>query len=167
LSRAAAMKFKTPERRREDLIALGNAVYAAFAALAFLLMLAAGFRGLFDIAHKLVATSWAEYDYVGALHAFEMLLFAPLPFVIVVSVGRYLQVLLRNSPDTEAVEHQLHKIKSLIASLMVSIVGTELLRRFLDGKGEIDIISGVILILTLIVYFFSLQFSARRRRGIA
>lgn len=98
----------------------------------------------------------------GALEGFEFLLLAPIPLAIVIAVGEYLETTvapqqvhahphqgsganLRNAvasdnlslPTQESLHEALHKyhgVKQLILGLMISVVATDLVKRFLENK---------------------------------
>lgn len=91
------------------------------------------------------------------LDGFEFLLLAPLAFIIVMTVGNYLRALLQQGGADEA-EHQVHRVKGLIISLMISILATDLVKRFV-GRSEVKInalIFGGTLIIIFMLYFITL-----------
>ena len=152
------------------LTALALMIYIVASIVAFGIMIALGILGLLEIVRGLSGKdSWtlvpeasptiAENAIIHTLEGFEFLLLAPLAFVIIFSVGRYLTELLTQAADQRQAESQLHRVKALVASLMVSIIATDLVKRFV-GKSDVNISamtygSGVILV--LIIYILILN----------
>jgi len=168
-----------------DYVKIGLCTYNWSVRLAFVIMVAIGLRGLVEIGWGLFISmkgllSWilhwpieqggqtipaVEGGIGSILDGFEFLLLAPLAFVIVVSVGNYLHALLLQ-PDADESEHQLHRVKGLIVSLMISIVATDLVKRFV-GQAAVQfepLIFGGSLILLFTLYFI-LLLKARRIGG--
>jgi hypothetical protein len=153
-----------------DDIKIGKLSWKISARIGFVVMLAVGLRGLLEIGKGIVVSMphFFEVEVDKSTHAveaaigcildgFEFLLLAPLAFVIVVSVGRYLQALLMDLTANEA-EHQLHRVKGLIISLMISIVATDLVKRFV-GQADVNfraLIFGGSLIFLFIIYYILL-----------
>jgi hypothetical protein len=137
--------------------------FVAYAA-AFIIMLAIGACGLSEIARSLLGYAGilgASIEHeervrntiTGTLVGFELLLLAPLVYVIVISVGRFLFDIVQHGA-AGASEHQMHRVKALMVNLMVSMVATDMLKRFI-GHPEVNItaaIYGGSMILLLTVY---------------
>src|SRR5262249_7980708 len=107
--------------------------------------------------HSVGSIPAVEVGIGSILDGFEFLLLAPLAFVIVVSIGNYLRALLQYDRVIEA-EHQVHRVKGLIISLMISIVATDLVKRFVgqpDLKTDALVFGGTLIIL-FSVYFILL-----------
>jgi len=133
-------------------------------ALAFVVMVGIGVKGLEEIISGLVISALhRSAEDVGQptfaigsiLEGFEFLLLAPLAFVIIVSIGNYLQVLLQHG-DSSLAEHQIHRVKAMIISLMISIVATDLVKRFVGEQREMKfdaLIFGGTLMILLSLYF--------------
>lgn len=90
-------------------------------------------------------------DALGSvLEGFEYLLLAPIPLAVVVVISRYTAAFLAHDPraarqagDAGEMEarhakalHQYHLVKRLILSLMISVVATDLIKRFLGNQLE-------------------------------
>jgi hypothetical protein len=163
------------------LTAFGNFTYIVSSLAGFFIMVSLGIRGLWEIIKGLrIRESWAstaggtasssEYAIVGALQGFEFLLLAPLALVIIVSIGRYLTALVPAHDNVaqdehQKAEHQLHRVKILIISLMISIVATDLVKRFV-AQPEVSIRAlayGGSLILLLLIYLAVMSQIARRQ----
>ncbi len=135
-------------------------VYILFCASAFVVMILMGFRGIWDIAGHVV-NGWLFHfggnqqapderlAVVNILQGFEFLLLAPMIFVIVISVGNYLKDVLSSGDNPQMAERQLHRIKALMISLMVSVVGTELVKRLVERQVDMQslIFGGTLLVL--------------------
>ena len=146
------------------------AAYVLAAAASFIAMLWIGFAGLAEIFGTLLEHPMADFHNTGSatgmnsgfakdmilniLEGFELLLLAPLVFVIVVTIGRYLRQLLVDDSMNESSRRSLHGVKALIATLLISVVAADLVMRLIhrsDQTAETFLV-GALLILLLLVF---------------
>lgn len=137
------------------IIAIGWAIYFIGWTLAAVLMVCLGIAGMAEIAGGLstefrqntgpcqdsISLSTASTAIGQVLEGFEFLLLAPLPLVIIVTVARYVRDFLQlndhdDQDDQRVTERRIHNVKVLVISLMISVLATDLVRRFLDHQIE-------------------------------
>ena len=163
-----------------------SAVFIASWGAAFILMIGLGVAGLLEISkgifvillpssshlHTTDETNLAATALGSVLEGFEYLLLAPIPLAVIVVIARYLSAFLAYEPLTgrgekgggegaakhKAALHQYHLVKQLILSLMISVVATDLIKRFLNNQLQAQeasfrgILFGGVLFVLLIVY---------------
>jgi hypothetical protein len=138
-------------------------IFTLFAVLLFVLIGAIGLLFILIGATEVrpAVTAWgsgglnpAKLAIPSILEGIEFLLLAPVPFAVVVCVGNYLLTLRWNVSDHADSERSLHQVKGLVATLMVSVIAVELLRRFIsEGHAEMaDLYYGGGLIIVLLTY---------------
>jgi hypothetical protein len=177
------MTFKWFNVKRGDEIALLICRAASFAALlglfAFILM------GLVSMLHgSAVYVGWggiffkdvsapdhgkAISEIVGSL---EYFLLAPLPYLILRTVGNYCKDLM-DSPDGRAKDETMRAllaVKCLIGGLLIAILSTNLLTIFLasTSSGEfptVKVLAGCAVICVLTLYIFVLEHFAHKARN--
>ena len=73
---------------------------------------------------------------VYALRGFEYLFLAPLPYLVFHSLIKYVATF-RQPGASEDAEHQVRRAKSLIVSLMVAVIATDLVSKILGPEGVV------------------------------
>lgn len=100
---------------------------------------------------------------VRVLHGVELLLLAPLPLLVFLSLARYVRSFLQsdgqaNCNDTlSGCGTQLHRVKTLVVALMTASVATDLLRRAIEDVSLPAAAAEGLVMLLLGSYWFALE----------
>ncbi len=96
------------------------------------------------------------------IHGLEFLFLAPLPFLIPVSLGRYIRDSKENRDDRQS-KADLLSIKALTAALLIAVLASDVVGTALssDGLHYETAISSTLVIGVLALYFFGLERQAK------
>jgi uncharacterized membrane protein YqhA len=96
---------------------------------------------------------------VEALAGIEYLLLAPLIIAVTVGIARYVEAILPEYSGKRDPQEQIHNLKIPITSVMISVLSTELLKRFVNGQLDYQsFVCGRGMIILLIGYLLSLNY---------
>lgn len=135
--------------------------------LTVLLMIFFSFLGIYKLILSTVYIATGnteENSIVLVLIGIEYLLMAPLPFLVVWAVSRYISLLIPLTKDEVgseeganivSAEHGIHKAKALFISLMSAILATDLVAKYLgDSAPPLEEVAGQVLVLFSLIWFF-------------
>ena len=100
---------------------------------------------------------------VHVLHGVELLFVAPLPFLVFLSLARYVRVFIQSGAshgsghELAACESQLHRVKTLVVALMTASIATDLLRRAIENVSLSEAAAEGLIMLLLGGYWFALE----------
>jgi hypothetical protein len=104
---------------------------------------------------------------INVLHGIELLFIAPLPFLVFLSLSRYVESVVTSdakSANESLVncEGQLHRVKTLVVGLMTASVATDLLRRAIENVSLPAAAAESLIMLVLGSFWFVLERASTR-----
>lgn len=121
-------------------------------------ILALAITGAVGIYLTVFAVWFARGDLIKSvpfiLEGIELLLLSPVPFAVIECVGAYLITLRFDRDNHTKSADRLNQVKGLVATLIVTVVAVELLRRFISTtpSGMADLYYGGGLVIILLAY---------------
>jgi len=106
---------------------------------------------------------------VRVLHGVELLFLAPLPFLVFLSLARYVQSFLKSDGQASSQDRlsgcgsQLHSVKTLVVSLMTASIATDLLRRAIENVSLPSAAAEGLVMLLLGSYWLGLELVCKPR----
>ena len=113
-----------------------------------------------DVAH---APPWSERTAHRVIEGVELLLLAPLAYIVLVNLARYVHTWMIRKSDEKA-KASLLGVKALVVGLLIAMIATDLVGKVLSDNG-LDPTSAIfesLVIGVLIIYCFELEWVAAR-----